>query len=111
MQAPFTTLRQFKTANFVVALRYSFDDDVDTSFDDTGETADKIASGEWTAFFFEVVVLDADGRTIGADALGGSIYADPREFMDHRVCGRENRRLAASPPLEPRAVVGLTLPK
>ncbi len=84
------------TANFTVALAYEWDNDMDLSWDDTGEVREKIESGEWGHYTFAVTVTEnATGAEIGADYLGGSIYADPREFMDHRACGRQNRELAA----------------
>jgi hypothetical protein len=84
------------TRNFTVALSYEWDNDMDLSWDDTGEAREKIESGEWGHYVFAVTVTDrTTGAEIGADYLGGSIYADPAEFMDHRQCGRQNREYAA----------------
>lgn len=76
-----TEMFRFETANFVVRAVIVPDDDVDTSFDETGETAAKINSGEWEAFCTIVTVSTKTGLEIGSDALGGSIYADPRDFF------------------------------
>lgn len=76
------TMWTFKTKRFTVKWEITPDDDCDTSFDDTGETADKIASGEWQCFVSRVSV-ELDGRVIGEDWLSGSIYANPADFRDH----------------------------
>lgn len=72
----------FRTARFVVTLDWTYDDDADLSWDETGETQAKIESGEWGVFTFRVRVT-CDGREVGCDYLGGSVYADPAEFRDH----------------------------
>jgi hypothetical protein len=76
------TLWEFKTARFRVAWEISPCEDCDLSWDDTGEVADKINSGLWYAFDSAVVVY-LDGREVGADYLGQSIYENPRDFRDH----------------------------
>jgi hypothetical protein len=86
------TLWTRSTTNFTVTLAYEWDDDMDLSWDDTGEAREKIESGEWGHYMFAVTVSEnATGAELGMDCLGGSIYADPREFIDHRACGRQNR--------------------
>ncbi len=77
-----TKVWQFNTARFCVILDWTYDDYADLSWDETGETRDKIASGEWAVYSFQVRVL-CDGREIGDSHLGGSIYADPADFRDH----------------------------
>lgn len=72
----------FRTKRFVVTWAIEPDPDTDTSFDETGETAAKVASGEWTAFMSKVTVT-LDGKEVGADYLGESIYADPSTFRNH----------------------------
>lgn len=76
----------FETASFRVECLFSPDDAVDTSFDETGETQDNLASGAWRAFCSEVRVIHKDtGATLGADYLGGSIYERPTDFLrEHR---------------------------
>lgn len=87
------TLWTFKSGAFRVALECDYETDYDHSWADQ-ETLDNLASGEWTSYQFKVAVY-YKGEEIGADYLGDSIHADPREFMDHRECGRQNRELAA----------------
>ena len=41
------TIWSFRTPRFKVTLDCTWDDDVDLPWDDTGETAEKITSGEW----------------------------------------------------------------
>ena len=79
------TIWQFKTKNFIVRMSYDYDQDgTDLSWDETGETQEKIESGEWAVYTFHAEVIErATGNTIGEDYLGGSIYADPKDFRDH----------------------------
>ena len=71
------------------------DYDVDTSFDETGETAERIASGEWEAFG-TIVTVERNSKVIGEDSLWGSIYANPSEFFsDHRDPNPANRNTLA----------------
>lgn len=93
--ARYETIWERKTANFRVALAYTYDDAPDLSWDETGETRDRIQNGEWGVYVFRVAVYDASGHEIAADYLGSSIHADPAEFIDHRACGRQNREWAA----------------
>ena len=86
-----TLMWEFKTANFIVRATIEPDDDTDLSWDDTGETREKLASGEWEAFQTEVTV-SFRGTEIGADYLGGSIYADPRDFfIEHHGIAAKSR--------------------
>lgn len=85
----------FRTKRFSVDLSATYDNDVDLSFDETGEAAAKIASGEWTPYTFRVTVR-LDGRKVSDDYLGGSIYADPSEFVTgHRDANPEYRNTLA----------------
>lgn len=78
------TLWTFETANFRIEWNISPDDDVDTSFDETGETLEKLNSGEWFAFVSEMrCVHKQTGIELATDYLGGSIYANPKDFRDH----------------------------
>lgn len=79
------TIWQFNTKNFTVRMSYDYDQDgTDLSWDETGETQEKVASGEWAVYVFHAEVIErATGNTIGEDYLGGSIYADPADFRDH----------------------------
>ena len=91
----FTTIWSRRTANFTVSLAWEWEAEPDLSWDETGEVAEKLNTGEWGNYTFQVRVADSAGHTLAEDYLGNSIYADPAEFIDHRQCGRENRRLAA----------------
>jgi hypothetical protein len=79
------TIWQFKTKNFIVRMSCDYQQESeDLSFDETGETAEKVASGEWGVYVFHAEVIErATGNTIGEDYLGGSIYGDPEDFRDH----------------------------
>jgi hypothetical protein len=80
----YETLWKFETANFRVEWAITEEPDPDFSFDDSGETADKVASGEWTCFLSRMRVVHVPtGATLGEDFLGNSIYANPAEFRDH----------------------------
>lgn len=78
------TMWTFETRNFRIEWTIAPDDYVDLSWDETGETAEKLESGEWTAFESELTVTHKEtGFVFGSDYLGGSIYADPADFRDH----------------------------
>ena len=73
---------RFETARFTVIWDVKPSDDVDISWDETGETAENLNSGLWTAFDSRMRVM-LDGVEIAADYLGSSIYENPSEFRDH----------------------------
>jgi len=88
---------RFKTERFTVICTAEDEWDVDLSWDETGETAEKIASGEWTAFCVKVAVL-FDGVEISADYLGQCIYADCEDFVTgHRDTDPMNRCCSLNP--------------
>lgn len=85
------TMWQFRCGRFTIRAAIAPAHDLDLSWDDTGETADKLASGEWEAFDTRVAVY-LNGAMIGDDWLCGSIYADPAElFTGHRDPDPMNR--------------------
>jgi len=85
------TMWKFKTKNFTVRAVIETDKYVDTSFDETGKTQEKINSGEWLAFN-TIVSVEYRGATIGTDTLCGSIYETPSLFfVDHRDSDTMNR--------------------
>jgi hypothetical protein len=87
---------RFETANFVVVATIQPDSDVDTSYDETSETRDNLASGEWQSFGTVVTVTTRDGIELGCASLWGSIYANPRDFFhDHRDANPLNRNCMA----------------
>lgn len=88
-----TAIWKFKSGAFTVELSWDYETDCDHSWADE-ETLANLADGTWTSFQFKVAVIYR-GEEIGTAYLGDSIHADPREFIDHRECGRYNRELAA----------------
>jgi hypothetical protein len=85
-------IRQIETANFLVQVDALPDYFTDTSFDETGEVADKLESGEYVAFCVRArVIHKATRATLGEDFLGGCIYESYDAFMDHKECGEQNR--------------------
>jgi hypothetical protein len=89
------TIREFQTRNFRVVVEAVEDPYVDVSWDETGETQAKLASGEWQYFGVQATVFHRHLGEISRDFLGGCIYADPAEFQDHRQCGAQTRALRA----------------
>ena len=73
---------KFKTPHFTVQWDIAPEDDVDISWDDTGEVREKLESGVYECFCSRVVVY-ADGHEVGCDYLGNSIYENPKDFRDH----------------------------
>ena len=74
---------QFETKNFRVVFESLPEYDLDLSWDETGETQEKLISGEYVAFVARVAVY-YDGTCVGEDYLGQCIYEDPEQFMDHK---------------------------
>lgn len=88
---------KFETRAFAVECYFTPDQDVDVSFDETGETAANLASGLWSSFGTEVVVVHkVTGIELGYSSLWGSIYGEPLDFLsDHRSPDPLNRNSAA----------------
>jgi len=74
---------QFKTANFTIKYETGPEYDLDLSWDEDGETAEKLEQGLLCAFVARVAVY-FDGWCLGEDYLGGCIYESPEHFIDHR---------------------------
>lgn len=89
----FELLREFKTAQFRVITDWTYDDDADLSFDETGETQNHLASGEWVCMLVRVRVIHDTLGELATDYLGSCIYETPAAFMDHKECARETRKL------------------
>ena len=88
-------IRTFETENFRVSVDAEYDCDTDLSFDDTGEVRRKLESGDFISFQVSCTVTHKPTDTeLGANYLGGCIYESIEAFMDHRACGRQNRRRA-----------------
>ncbi len=77
-----SAIRTLKTRNFTVRVDAVEDQDLDLSWDETGETARKLETGDLCAFGV-VVRVYFKGHEIGEDSLWGCIYELPRAFMDH----------------------------
>jgi hypothetical protein len=90
------TIREFKTRNFRIIIDAVWDDDLDLSWDDTGEVAAKLETGDLMAFCVRARVFCASMGEVASDFLGGCIYSDPSEFQDHRRCAAETRKLRES---------------
>ena len=87
-----TEMFRFETANFVIRAVIMPDSDIDTSFDETPETAEMLESGALEGFGTIVTVETKEGVVLGSDSLWGSIYENPREFFTaHRDPNPMNR--------------------
>jgi hypothetical protein len=73
-----TTIRTFNTHRFAVALQWAYEESPDLSWMDDDMRA-KLQTGELAAYCFRVVV-SVDGRIVGADYLGDSVYEYPEAF-------------------------------
>jgi hypothetical protein len=81
------TMYTFETAQFHLTWQIRDHDDVDFSFDETGEVRAKVYSGEWRAFESRIAVYHKQsGMLFGEATLGGSIYENPKDFRDHIGC-------------------------
>lgn len=91
-------IRKFKTRNFTIIVDALPEDNLDLSWDDTGETAAKLDTGEYVAFVARARVFMGKAE-LASDYLGGCIYPTLSDFMDHRACGIQNRgyELAGTP--------------
>jgi hypothetical protein len=73
---------KFKTKNFVLSVDRLDEPYPDFSWDETGETAEKVESGEWDCFSVAASIYFR-GEEIASDYLGNCIYLDFREFRDN----------------------------
>lgn len=74
----------FNTKNFHVELVCDIDQDYDVVADEfSDEIYEQLKSGALEVFLFAVKVY-YKGQEVATTYLGGSIYADPAEFIDHR---------------------------
>jgi len=75
----------FKTRRFIVRATIEPDNDVDLSWDDTGEIAKGLNSGLYAAFNTTVTVETRNGQELGRDTICGSVYENPADFFsEHR---------------------------
>lgn len=88
-------MREFHTENYLVRVSAEEEWDVDLSFDKTGRVRKQIESGDLIMFCAHVEVIHKPtGAVLGEDYLGNCIYKSFEDFMDHRKCGKQNRKWA-----------------
>jgi hypothetical protein len=86
-------MREFTTPNYIVRVMAEEEYDSDLSWDDTGRVRKELESGDLIEFCAHVEVIHRPtGATLGEDYLGSCIYKSFDDFMDHRACGRQNRK-------------------
>lgn len=87
------TIREFRTKNLRIVVDACVENDLDLSWDDTGETREGLESGKYIAFVARARAF-YNGFEVASDYLGGCIYESLDAFMDHRQCAVETRRLS-----------------
>lgn len=100
------TVWTFRTRYFSVTLCFSPCDDLDLSWDETGETREGLLSGELSAFDARVAVY-YKGQMVAADYLAQCIYSGLEDFkrggyftdMVRQACSEARRTLADRPKL------------
>ena len=80
------TIRTMNTARFAVALQCTYEESPDSSWYDD-QTRDAVSRGVLASYVFRVVVL-CDGREVGADYLGDSVYENPGDFAREHIGAR-----------------------
>jgi hypothetical protein len=87
-------MREFETENFIVRASAEEEFDLDLSWDEDGSVREGLESGKFIAFVAHVEVIHKDtGAVLGEDYLDNCIYKSFDDFMNHRACGRQNRKL------------------
>lgn len=82
---------RFDIGRFTVVVNARPAMDLDLSWDETGETREKIESGELVAFDAQAAVF-LNGAKIAEDWLGGCIYESTADFVEgHRDPDPMNR--------------------
>lgn len=79
----FENIWRFETAQFAVTVDAYEDDDMDLSWDESGETREKIEAGELEHFAVRARCLHKPTGMESVDWLSGCIYARPADFRDH----------------------------
>lgn len=82
--ARFYPFWSFRTANFTVTASAAYDDDLDLSFDETGEIERRLADCTLEAFQVRVTCRHNGTGLETSDTLGGCIYASRMEFRHQR---------------------------
>lgn len=84
---------RFKTRNFLLVVDAVEETDPDLSWDETGETREKLERGDYLMFAARVRVIERNtGAELAADYLGNCIYETPAAFMDHRGIKEKARK-------------------
>ncbi len=83
-------IREFKTQNFHVKVDAIAEDDLDISWDDSGETRRGLENGSLIAFCARARVYFR-GLEVSSDYLGNCIYKSLEDFADHKECAKQNR--------------------
>lgn len=78
-----TKIWEFNTDRFSVQFHALPEYDLDLSWDETGEVADKIEHGIY-AVFCAAIFIELDDQRIAESYLGQCIYENPEDFIDHR---------------------------
>lgn len=77
---------KFATKNFLITWDTEPDNDCDMSFDESGETLEKVQRGEWDCFLSIVTCYHKrTGAELAVEYLGGSIYADIDDFRKEHI--------------------------
>lgn len=74
-------LYSYTLGNYRIEAFAQHCDDLDLSWDETGEVAAQLDSGEMWAFNVEVRATHVPSGITGADYLGGNIYHDATDFV------------------------------
>jgi hypothetical protein len=89
------TIREFRTEHYRVVVEALEEFDVDLSFDDDGSVSKDLDNGNLIVFCAHAYVEHMPtGKVIGEDYLGNCIYKSFDDFVDHRECGKQNRKWA-----------------
>lgn len=80
------TVWTFRTRYFSVTLCFSPCDDLDLSWDETGETREGLESGKYEAFDARVAVY-YKGQLVAADYLGQCIHDSMTALKDFKRSG------------------------
>jgi hypothetical protein len=92
------TIYKFQTRRFIVEVVALPEDCLDLSWDENGETAQKIETGELCAFQVEARVSFCgeygEPIKLGADHMGGCVSESPEAFRDHFGVRPAERKLS-----------------
>lgn len=81
MSYSWETLWTFETENLCVSWSVAHDDDLDLSWDDTGEVQERLERGLYIAFVARIRVTHKEtGAVLGEAYLGGNVYENASDF-------------------------------